>query len=446
MDQLTPAIRLFRQIVSEPKQLVDAVTLRKLRVWLSDDVGKVVDELSRRPTFREHAAWITHVLRNGSDSDERRIVDDLEAALRDVGKAYAKLLGNGRILTHLYARFPPVSHVTSETVEVAGNGRPRVLDRQLGLIDESALEVFQLRHYYRQGSKGYALIKVDDYFEPRQEFVLGDDGRRVQSGALIVGLTPELHPVGNFILQSADRRLEQLLQLLTTIRRKVSTAIRDLGRTYAGQAVAEAAWDRLQNKVNSFRRTFQTGRENDLRNACIVLTQIYAAFHRAPDLDWLDLPEELIHEGRGLLRARIQGFRGGELFERVNGALLETQRLYEDRDQKLSPREEAIARGDLVLVAADRELYWEGKLTSFASGTLRKPWELLFPMVRKARNGGHVTEGDVFGEKTPALSGMPMRMLRLKSLLPSGLRKLIVPGPDPRTYRLDIDRQRIHLW
>jgi hypothetical protein len=66
-------------------------------------------------------------------------------------------------------------------------------------------------------------------------------------------------------------------------------------------------------------------------------------------------------------------------------------------------------------------------------------------MVKKARNGGHVTEQDVFGEKGAGRSGMPMRMQRLKKRLPGGLRKLIVPGPEPRTYRLEIERQRIHL-
>ncbi len=445
MDQLSPAIRLFRQTLPKSKPLVDAVTLRKLRVWLSDDVGKLVDELSRRPAFREYSAWVIHSLQNGSASEERQVVDSLEAALSDVAMAYVKLLGNERIRTRLQTLFPPRPHVTSESVEIAGNGAPRVLKRETGLIDESALEMSQLQHFRSRGSKEYALVNVHDYFEPRQKFVRSEDGRPIQFATAIVSVTPELHPVGNFVLQTANRRLKELLELLTTIRRKVTVSIRDLGISYKGQANAEAAWDRLQNQLAIYHRTFQSGRENDLRNACMVLTQIYAAFHPAPDLDWLGLPKLLSQEGAMVLQQRIRGFRGGELFERVNGALIDVRRLYEDRDPKLSAREEAIARGDLVLVTESRELYWNGKLTSFNVANLGKSWELLFPLVKKAKNGGHVTEQDVFGDKVTGRAGMPMRMQRLKKQLPGGLRKLIKPGPDPRTYRLTVEPQRIYI-
>lgn len=110
MDQITPAICLFRQISLEPSELVGASTLRKLRVWLSDDVGRVVDELARRPTFREHAAWVIHALQKDSDSEERRVVNDLEAALHDAAKAYVKLLNNQRITAQLHACFPRAAH------------------------------------------------------------------------------------------------------------------------------------------------------------------------------------------------------------------------------------------------------------------------------------------------------------------------------------------------
>lgn len=445
MDQLTPAIRLFRQTLPKSKPLVDTVTLRKLRVWLGDDVGKLVDELSRRPAFREYAAWVVRSLQNGSDSEERKVIDSLEAALIDVARAYAKLLGNERVLTRLQTLFPPSPHVISETVEIAGNGAPRVLERETGLINETAMEISQLRHLCSRGGKEYALVKIDDYFEPQQQFVQGEDGHRIQSATAIVSMTPELHPVGNFVLQTANRRLEELLELLTKIRRKVTASIRDLGKAYKGQENAEAAWERLQDQLAVYRRTFQSGRENDLRNACIVLTQIYAAFHPAPDLDWLGLPEQLSQEGVLALQQRIRGFRGGELFERVNGALIDVRRLYEDRDPKLSAQEEAIARGDLVLVIETRELYWDGKPKLFAGARLRESWELLFPLVKKAKSRGHVTERDVFGDKVTGRSSMSMRMQRLKKQLPGGLRKLIKPGPDPRTYRVTVEPHRIYI-
>ena len=445
MDQITPAIRLFRQIALEPNELVNAVALRKLRVWLSHDVGRVVDELSRRPTFREHAGWVIHSLRNGSNSEERRVVDRLESALQDAAKGYAKLLNNPRITAQLHACFPPRSHNVGETVEIRSDSAPRVLKRRVGLIDESEMEMSQLRHFSNQGSNEYALVRIDDYFEPQQGYVQDQNGTHIQAASHIVSLNPELHPVGNFVLQSANRRLDESLRLLTTIRRKVATAIRELRREYAGQKLVEAAWDRLQSELHVYRATFQSGQKNDLRNACIVLTQIYAAFHPAPDLDWLGLPDRLIQNGKVVLQHRIQGFRGGELFERVNGALIRLQRLYEDGAPLLSAFEEGVASGDLVLISDERTLYWEGSPVLFAAHTHHKSWELLLPLVKKARTGGFVTERDVFGERITGRSGMAMRMQRLKELLPGSLRKLILPGPDPRTYRLQIERHRIHL-
>lgn len=434
MDQLTTAIRLFRRISPEPNQLIEAGTLRKLRVWLSDDVGRVVDELSRRPTFRQYAAWAIQSLQENVDTKERRVIDGLEVALRDVEKAYERLLNNQRIAAQLKLSFPPPLCADTETVEIRNSCVPRITHRQLGTFDELAMEISQLRQLNSQAENRYSLINIDDFFGPQQDFARLNGGDLIQTGSLIVSLNPEFHPVGNFVFQSANRRLNESLYLLTSIRHKVETAINQLQREYAGQKVAQYAWDQLQTQLGLYRVTFQRGRENDLRNDCMVLTQIYAAFHPAPDLVWLGLPAKLIQTGRLILQQRVQGFRGGELFERVHGALIGARRLYEDETVQVSAREEAVARGDLVLVCDPRELFWEGKKVQLATRSHCKSWELLLPLVMKARNGGHDTEDDVFGEKVTGRSGMAMRVQRLKALLPISLRKLIFPGPFPRTY------------
>lgn len=443
MDELAPVIRQFRRILPNPTRLPEDVTLRELRVWLRDDVGKLVDGLARRPTFRESAAWTLQALRPGSGSDERKVIDDLEVALSNTVKSYAKLLDNRRIYSQLTTSFPPREHITGEAVEITGNDRPKVLSRQAGLVDEFGMEASQLRHLAKQGRKVFTLVNLGDYFEPRQEFVRTPKGGRIQVGTHIVSLTPELHPVGNFILQSADRRLHGHLELLTSIRHKVARATRELGRSYREQKTAHAAWEQLQKQVKLFRRTFQSGSQNALRNACAILTQIYAAFHPAPDLDWLGMPEDAVEEARAVLRQRIRGYRGGELFERINDALIDLRRLYEDRDSGISAREEAIARGDLVLLTKERILYWEGKVLSFATASSRAAWDALIPLVTKT--GGFINEGDVFGDKITGRSSIAMRIKRLKATLPPSLRKLILPGPVARTYRLNLERRRIHL-
>ena len=287
MDKLANTIRLYQRIMPDAQKPMDSVTLRKLRVWLSDDVATLAEGFAQRPSFRERAVWPVRALRAGSDSAERRVIDALEAAFVDSARAYAKLLKNKRMLTQLKASFPPRLGVIGESVEVSGSGPTRILSRQTGSIDEFAIEASQLQDLCDRRRGSVALVNVEDYFEPRQELCSSEDGRRIQVGTHIVSMTPELHPVGNFILQSAIRRLEIHLQLLTSVRSKIAQALRILGPPYRDDDVAQAAWDRLQVQVKVFRQTFQSGQEVGLRNACIILTQVYAAFHSAPNLDWL---------------------------------------------------------------------------------------------------------------------------------------------------------------
>jgi hypothetical protein len=445
MDELAPVIRQFRRILPNPTRLLNDVTLRELRVWLRDDVGKLVDGLARRPAFREGATWPLHVLGRDSKSVERKVVDNLETALLNAAKTCTKMLGNKRVYSQLTKSFPPRQLIVGESIEIGGTEEPKVLSRQSGLFDELELEASQIRCLAKQDAKALALINLGDYFEPRQEFVRTAEGERIQVGTHIVSMTPELHPVGNLILQSADRRLEVHLQLLTSIRRKIGRATRELGRAYRDQEASQAAWEELQKHVKLFRRTFQSGPKNAIRNACITLTQIYAAFHPAPDLEWLGMPENAVEEARGILQQRIHGYRGGELFERINDALIEVRGIYDDSDSAASVREQAIANGDLVVIKAERVVWWDCKAVSFSTPSSRAAWDVLVPLVTKARFGGFISEQDVFGEKVTGRSGMPMRIQRLKLKLPISLRKLIIPGPEARSYRLDLERRRIHL-
>jgi hypothetical protein len=442
MNEITAVIRLFEQLAPRRVDPWDPVTLRRLKVWLSDDVARVVDGLAGRPAFREQAAWVIRSLEPDCGSIARQVVDRLEQALLSVAKIQSKVLRNDRILAQMRSSFPPRSAVVEEAIEISSDHPRRAVERKMGSFDETEMEVTQLRQLCDQGLPGLRLIKPDDYFDPQPE-ILGRDGQRILSdGAMIVAFNPELHPVGNFILQCAIRRLEQRLNLLTQIRRKSSVAVSSLGRTYQDHERAEVAWEKLQAELAEFRRVFQSGPDMELRNACVILTQVFAAFHPSPDVSWLDLPKRLTAEIHGILLTRMRGHRGGELFERVNAALITAQRLYEDRKPGISAQEEAIARGDLVLIAEGRLLYWQQQVVNFSARAHQSAWETIVALANKRQ----VTESDLFGDKIAGRSGMAMRINRLKRLLPVSLRNLVKRGSEVRTYRLDIERSRIHLF
>lgn len=445
MDKLTFAERRFQQIMPKTQPVPDAVTLRNLRVWLTADVAPAVEQLTRRPLFREYATWPVRALRPEAKTPERQSIDRLEQALVAAARSYVKLLANRRILEQVRLSFPPRPRIVEEDVEVGGSGPTRTLSRRLGLIDDTLLELSQIRALCDQARPPTSLVNIEDYFEPQQEFVVGEDGRRIQVGSHIVAFTPELHPVGNLILQSAQRRLEIELELLTTVRRKVGYAIRKIGRTYQGWKNAEAAWKGFQTELQGFRRLFLSGTDAPLRNACMALTQVYAAFHPAPDLSWLDLSSHLGDEGRMILSHRIGNFRGGEMFERIAAAIGDVRHLYVEQEPDLSAREAAVARGDLVFVRRAKVLYFDGKPMSFDTTTQRLAWELLEKLVSKAQHGGSVGEQDLSDDEVRTRSYMAMRLQRLNSQLPAALRKLIRPGPEPRTYQLKLERQRIYV-
>lgn len=441
MNEITAVIRLYEQLFPRRVDPWDPATLRHLKVWLSDDVSRVVAGLAGRPAFREQAAWVIHSLAPDCGSTERQAVDRLELALLDLAKIQFKLIRNVRILAQVRIKFPPQLRPKSGHVDIPSDRPSRERDVQMGSFDETEMELAQLRQLCDQGLSGIRLIKQDDFFDPQPEY-FGRDGQRILSdAAMLVSFNPELHPIGNFILQCANRRLEQKLDLLAQIRRKSSVAVSTLGRSYQDHERAKVAWEKLQAELAEFRRVFQSGPDMELRNACVILTQVFAAFHPSPDLSWLGLSDRLIVPVPGVLLTRMRGHRGGELFERVNAALITAQRLYEDRKPGISAQEEAIARGDLVLIAEGRLLYWQQQVVNFSARAHQAAWETIVGLASKRQ----VTESDLFEDKIAGRSGMPMRINRLKQLLPVSLRSLVKRGSEARTYRLDIERSRIHL-
>lgn len=56
-------------------------------------------------------------------------------------------------------------------------------------------------------------------------------------------------------------------------------------------------------------------------------------------------------------------------------------------------REEAIARGDLVLVEDSRQLYWEAAGIDFSAKDHRGSWDFMVHLAKKARYDAAVTSG-----------------------------------------------------
>jgi hypothetical protein len=176
----------------------------------------------------------------------------------------------------------------------------------------------------------------------------------------------------------------------------------------------------------------------------VTLTQAHAAFHPAPALDWLNLPGPVVEHGRQTFRHRLTNVRSPELVERVAAALTTLGRLYAGEPPGQTALDEAIASGGLVLTENPPAAYWDGTQIPTNWSRHRKSWRRLLALARRARVGAAVEELDIYDE-VPAESAMPTLFARLRALVPASLHREIRPGSRPRSYRLTLPSNRVHI-
>src|SRR5438128_11134309 len=162
MDRLEFLIRRFRQIVPQPLTGWDPVRSRRLRCWLKDDVGPVLDNFIKRPRFRALAAWPVQTLRPGSGTAERLLVEQVDAALVAQGRAFRQIGGRPHIRNRLEA--VAVEHIVTEEEIHLGSGGPQVIRRVESPLDRLALSLVQLGQI--AGRFWNDLVCLEDYFEP----------------------------------------------------------------------------------------------------------------------------------------------------------------------------------------------------------------------------------------------------------------------------------------
>ncbi|MDP6718295.1 MAG: hypothetical protein QGF59_06565, partial [Pirellulaceae bacterium] len=206
----------------------------------------------------------------------------------------------------------------------------------------------------------------------------------------------------------------------------------------------DSSWSELLRLHAELERSFRTGQESRLRDACVVSTQIYAAFSPGPDVTWLGLDAAIVDNALPALRARVTGLGNDQMFERIAAALGSLRQLYGDEGPDRSAIEEAIAGGGLVIDETRHEAYWETH--RLAEQPTKTAWKLLVALAHKAPFGSDVKVRDVWGDEAVTNSAMSSVWARLKKLLPPTLWPLVRPGDAPRTYRLNLNADRIHIF
>ncbi|MBI3860969.1 MAG: hypothetical protein HY290_03655 [Planctomycetia bacterium] len=415
--------------------------MRELRVWLTDDLCPVIEDYVGRPRFQKFACWPLQALTEGAETPDRQLIVAVDGTIVAMAKTLSELSTDPAAREQLDKQNLRKGLAVEELVEIGANSCRRlgIRSEQVNVLQVGLNQVSEIA-----GRPWKDLVCATDYFEPEQEWNDSDDGHSVQRAELIVSANPELHAIGNFVVRGLLQRIDSICAPLEMVRGWCLTALAGMPKNWAERRQRiESQWDELQQQVARLRAGCVTGSDNHLRESCIILTQVYAAFHPAPDMAWLGLPDAVIREGANVLRVRLQQFDSAEMIERIAAAVVDLAQLYKDCDVDLSARDEAIAGGGLVIDVGQVNVFWEGLLVG--EDLKGRPWDLLVALARKAKLRAQVEERDLQLDDGRSDSFMPTNRNRLKLALPAGLDQLIVRGNIPRSYRLKLEPQRIHI-
>ena len=447
--------------------------LSDLEAWLLNFVCPAVAESINRPRFREQATWSLEKLQVGAGSEERQRIEAVDRSLVECAKALVKLAKNAPLDKALKELCPLQEVIVKEEVLI-GSGSCQRISAEKGTHDALALEHSQVKGI--AGRCWTDLVFPGDYFYPLGGMMMKapplneampkpppHDGQALKGpqirphwGNFIVSLNPKMLPIGDFISRTMLQRVEIHFGTIASFRDKCLAANAKVKRPYPKQiADVEKAWEQLEADYQSLQSIMLAAPAVQIRESCVTLTQVYAAFHPSPNLYWLDLPPEAIESEAAILKERLMHSRGDEIAERIATALSYLHQIYAtdtpEEAEKQSAINEAIANRDLVLIQEPRKAYWDGEPIEVDWYRHKQSWRFLMALARKATRRSPVGWEDLFGnddydinddqdnDKVTARSAMSTAFGRLKSHLPPDLWKYIQPDKhQTQAYVMDL--------
>jgi hypothetical protein len=328
--------------------------------------------------------------------------------------------------------------VVRESVRITGDG-VQLLDRKVGAYSDLPLLLGQAQSVADRCWTD--LVSPHDYFYPLGQRMLRSRPSEVTDGSFILAFNPELSTIGDFISRSMLHRLETWKDCLARLRRLVIEAVRGRpGRMTSLIAQEQEAWSGLEHASSMLRQICFGGQAATLRESCIILTQVCAAFGPESAIEFLGLHETVIRDGQGYYGDRLIRSVHPQAVEKIAVSLGDLRRLPQNEAGAL---EMAISRGGLVLVENPRRAYWERKLIDTDWNTYNQPWQLLVTLAHKARHSMPVETRDLYdNDKDRALANVRNH---LKNRIPASLNSAIEPVR-PKQYVLRLDRQKVTIF
>jgi len=444
MEPWELAARRYRQIVPEAILKRHEFPTEKLLDWIRGEVCSAVEEVVKRPRFQEYARWPIQNLSEGSDSKEREFIDKLHNQTTSLASTLLKSLEITQINTALAAIYPPKSAVTKRKARITKDGS-EMIECELEEFDEFSWLSAQIRALAEDGPNPF--VDVGDYFSPLPEYVETEDGKTIQRGETIPSLNFRLHPVGDFVVRAMFARIDPIVDILRRVsldcQRINSQEIQPVEKIENLLETLNEQLNELESTKHGLEECLTMSRQVRLRNSCIILTQIYAAFHVQPELGWLDLSDEVVQRGTEMIRHRFTSWENAQMADRIAAAVTDLGRLYRSDELSLSEIEEAVAHKRLVLSIDTLEYFWEQEGPHRLTGN---SWEVLQALSECARGGRAMTEKDVYGHEVGSDSRLPTAVGRCLRKLPESLSDHVESGNAEHSYRLNLRRHEIQIF
>jgi hypothetical protein len=441
LDRLDVALRRYEQILATPQEPIPATKAEKLSLWLEQDVCGIAEDLVDRPDFQVEARWPIDHLAAQAATDERALVEAVDADLVE----YAQRLAN-------FARVPAVRTALLRLGphnELLPEGDSKGTDPGCNHANGSGMPLGLRTLEYIARRPWCDLVAVQDYFYPAsdlnltdREAFLGPNGHRVQVGEFLPFLNPRLQSLGDFVARTLVIRVEYWQRVLQRFWVRCTGALHDCPKNGSQWEGILDGQQHLHEHFEALREMCLASQQAEVRHACITLLQVYADYRPRANLNWLGLPPIWARTG-GWVRQRLERQHDLTIGEQAATALINLTAMYRIHvgpDTVLETKRRAFP---LVVVTGPgrREVHWHGQLLDVDWVANNAPWDLLAALVERVKSA---QGADAIDLKLAIRGSLKDRRYRLKSLLPADLDDKVVPA-GRGTYRLDLRPEEVCL-
>jgi hypothetical protein len=411
------ALRSWERLCQEPKKEMIFRRDSELSHWLERAACPIVRELSAGPDFRQWARWSIDNLREGSETEPRRLIDAIDSNLVSSAKAMAKVLRRPNVQRALaqedsHAAKPAKGSgkrtgTNRATEEVSsGNLGAGVAEKQLGEAicppggSRSAHEEMLSTLNFIGARPWRDLVSELDFFGPSVELNLidrkkwfGPATRQVQVGDFLSFLNPRFGTLGDFVVACLEVRVDYWNRIMSRMFVVVQSALREShSDNTADEQLLHDATMPVEPLLRQLRILVYDVPESNRRMASMILVQIHAAYFPSADHSWLGDAGPLAANAV-IFRWRVEGTNAGaqplgvSIPDTVAVALTEIAKFFrQDVDTDLYIQEMARThRFCLVDGRGRREAYCNSKLLDIDWQKHARAWTLLIALAEMAK-------------------------------------------------------------